>query len=213
MEFRPLTDDGEVERAWRMLCRSFAWPVAEIDRLRLGLALDRTRAAVVEGEVLAFSRTRPFGQFFGGRSVPIAGVSHVGVAPEHRGKGLGAGVTAAHFDAMRAGGEVLAGLYPASTALYRSIGFGLGGVWGRRQVPTRSLRALPPVPGVTVRRASAGDVAAVKRCYRRVAPGCDGWLDRDQVWWRRVLEDGFDDHHLYVVDGDADVTGYLLYDS
>lgn len=114
---------------------------------------------------------------------------------------------------MRASGEVLAGLYPASTALYRSIGFELGGVWSRRRLPARSLRLLPPAPRVSVRRASAADLPAVKDCYRRVAPSCDGWLDRDAVWWQRVVEDGFDDHHVYAVDaGGGGLAGYLVYD-
>jgi len=213
MEFRPLADDAEVERAWQMLCRSFGWRVADIDRFRDAVDLERTRVAVVGDEVVAFSRARRFGQFFGGRSVPLAGLSHVGVAPEHRGRGLGAGVTAAHFDAMRDGGEVLAGLYPASTGLYRSVGFGLGGVWGRRAVATRSLRMLPRADDVAVRRGSLDDVPAVKRGYRRVAPLFDGWLDREAVWWRRVLEDGFDDHHVYVVDGrGGELAGYVLFD-
>ncbi|MDP9069859.1 MAG: GNAT family N-acetyltransferase [Actinomycetota bacterium] len=213
VELRTLSGDGEVEQAWHLLCRSFGWSEADLDRFRDDLDPERTRVAVVDGEVVAFSRIRPFGQFFGGRAVPLAGYSAVGVAPEHRGRGLGSQVTAAHFEELRRRGEWIAGLFPASTGLYRALGFELAGVWGRRTVPTRTLRTLPAPTGVLVRRATRSDIAAMKACYRRVASQIDGWLDRSEAWWRRILEKPFDERQVYVVDGDGGgVEGYLTYD-
>jgi predicted acetyltransferase len=128
-------------------------------------------------------------------------------------------VTTAHFEAMRARGEVLAGLYPASTALYRGVGFGLGGVWATHRVSGERLRAIPagsaaPLPA---RRATRADLPAVYDCYAANAPAVPGWLDRPQVWWDRILADKWDDRYVYVVDNDGDagggpILGYTAYE-
>src|SRR4051794_26880558 len=76
--------EDELANAWRMLVRSFNWPITDEEKWITNIGpLERCRVAVVgdgdDRDVAAFSRVRPFGQFFGGRSVPMAGYSPVGV--------------------------------------------------------------------------------------------------------------------------------------
>jgi predicted acetyltransferase len=112
---------------------------------------------------------------------------------------------------LRERGECIAGLYPATTRLYRTVGFELGAVWSDRRFPIRSLQHLAP-SGLHVRRAARDDVPAIQACYRSVAPGHPGWLDRPEVWWNRILIDAWDKLHVYVVDGDAGgLAGYIVY--
>jgi predicted acetyltransferase len=112
---------------------------------------------------------------------------------------------------MRERGEVISGLYPASTRLYRGVGFELAGAWGAYTVPTRSLQMLRPEPGVATRTGTRDDIPAIKDSYRRVAQQRPGWLDRPEVWWERLLEN-WDEQYVYVVDGpDGAVDAYLRY--
>lgn len=213
MEVREPRDEDEVRAAWGVLSRAFGWPLADVDKFVEGLGpMERCRVAVTDdGQVTAFSRLRPFGQFFGGRRVAMGGHSPVGVDPEHRGRGLGTTVTAAHYPAMRARGEHLAALFPASTRLYRGAGFEIAGVNVERRLPIRSLQMLPPST-LRPRRASRDDIPAIKDCYRRYAAAQPGWLDRPDVWWDRLIEKPWDDRHTYVVDGDnGSVEAYVLY--
>ncbi len=174
---------------------------------------DRCLAVFVDGEVAAWAQVRPFGQFFGARRVAMGGYSPVATAPEHRGLGLASMVTAAHFPLMRERGEVISGLYPASTQLYRKAGFELGGAFTQRKFPTRSLHHLQSPAGLRARRAKVEDLPAIKECYRRFALSQPGWLDRPDVWWERLLPaDSFDEHHVYVVAAGAGVLrGYVRY--
>jgi predicted acetyltransferase len=175
---------------------------------------DRCLAVFVGDEMAAWSQVRPFGAFFGGRRVPLGGYSPVATAPEHRGHGYGSLITAAQFPHLRERGEVVAGLYPAQTQLYRGNGFELGGVMAFQTFPTRSLHKLRPRGDVPIRRGTADDVPAVKACYRRFAATQQGWLDRPDVWWdNRVLPvDKLHEQHLYVVDGaGGDLAGYVRY--
>jgi predicted acetyltransferase len=141
----------------------------------------------------------------------MGGYSPVGVAPDHRGRGYGSLITAAHYPRMRELGEVLSGLYPATTALYRKVGFELGGVWGIRRIRTRELQRVPPARGVTVRRAGDDDRGAIEACYARVARSRPGFLDRSARWWDRIHST--EHQQIYVVDGDhsGEVAGYVRY--
>ncbi|HVF31985.1 MAG TPA: GNAT family N-acetyltransferase [Acidimicrobiales bacterium] len=212
----PETDD-ELRECVRIAARGFngALDDKSIDEWLPKLHRDRSLAVFVGDLPVAWSQVRPFGQFFGGRSVPMGGYSPVVVAPEHRGRGYGSVATAAHFPLLRERGEVIAGLYPAQTQLYRGSGFEVAGALTHRTVPTRSLQRLRPAGHVTVRRGGQDDLPAIQACYRRFAATQDGWLDRPDVWWtNRIFEPGkLHEQHLYLVDGEggAGLAGYLRY--
>lgn len=179
--------------------------------------LDPDRAVVVRGhrgEVAAAAHIRPLEQWFGGRAVPLAGFSPVAVLPEHRGKGWGRAVTAGHYPDLRDRGEVIAGLFPASVALYRSVGFELAGSYVHRRIPAAHFVAMRPGPEVRVRRGTVDDVAAVHRCYERLASRVDGSVTRTTAWWARRLPPDLADTVLYVVDDPqrpGDLRGYGSY--
>ncbi|MEZ5178438.1 MAG: GNAT family N-acetyltransferase [Acidimicrobiales bacterium] len=184
-------------------CFRLGFGATEAERARWERGLDVDRAVVVhgpDGEVAAASHIRPFQQRFGGRSVPLAGFSPVAVLPEHRGRGLGRAVTAGQFADLRDRGEVIAGLFPASVALYRGVGFEVAGSYVHRRIPAAHLSPLRLPDSVRVRRGSVDDVAAVHRCYDRIAPGIDGAVTRTEAWWARRLPPDLADTVLYVVD-------------
>lgn len=213
---RPPETDDELRECIRIAARGFNSPLDDksIDEWLPRLHRDRSLAVFDGGLAVAWAQVRPFGQFFGGRRVAMGGYSPVVVAPEARGHGYGSIVTAAHYPHLRERGEVIAGLYPAQTQLYRGNGFEVAGAHTYRSVPTRSLQKLRPSGAVTIRRGGADDLAAVKACYRRFATTQDGWLDRPEVWWTgRIFEpDKLHEQHLYVVDGEGgELAGYLRY--
>lgn len=214
----PATDD-EWRAADRVFQRGFglhADPETEERNFARQLRDDNRYLAVFVGDdVAAAAQVRPFGMFLGGRSVPLGGYSPVAVAPEHRGVGHGTRVTVAHFPHLRDRGEVLAGLYPASTKLYRGSGFEVAGVYVVHSIFTRHLNAIrPTVQWPTVRRLTTDDVEAIKSCYRRVAAGHPGWLDRPDAWWDNRILENLDEEHWYGVDVAApggELAGYVRY--
>lgn len=204
--------DGEVEQIGRLFRQSFNAGEDVVGRLVAEADRERILAAFVGGRPVAATQVRPFGVFLGGGRVAMGGYSPVAVAPEHRGRGLGRLVSAAPFPSMRDRGEGLAGLYPASTRLYRGVGFEIAGTWTERTIATAQLLTLPRARDVVVRPATRDDLPAVVACYDRVAPGRHGHLDRPPRWWRHILGDVFDDRLVYVVDGDdGRVEAYVTY--
>jgi predicted acetyltransferase len=204
-------DEDEMRAIWAMLSRAFGWPEADFARWTSGPPPERVLAAFVEDEPVACARVREFGQWFGGRRVPLGGFSPVGVAAEYRGRGLGSLITTSQYPLLRERGEVLAGLYPATNALYRKVGFELSGVWAMHKTRTRELQHLPLGRGTPTRRAIEADFPAIEACYARVGRNVPGFLDRGRNWWdQRIF--AAEAQQIYVVDGDAgDVAGYVRY--
>ena len=116
VEVRPLAGEEEARQAFDVLRRAFNYPRDDEDRWVASVGpLERTRAVFVDARVASVARVRPFGQFFGGRRVPLGGFSPVGTAPEYRGRGYAQLVTIAHFEAQRERGEVLSLAFSKAT--------------------------------------------------------------------------------------------------
>ena len=81
-------------------------------------------------------------QWWHGRSMPMAGVAGVMVAPEYRGQGVGRTLMTQVLAAIGSRGYPVSVLYPATTPIYRSLGWELAGGDHRVSLPARSLRAL-----------------------------------------------------------------------
>jgi predicted acetyltransferase len=190
IEIRPPRNRNEaLAYGWTVL-HSMA-PVAQPTLDHVEAFIDRTgtdgiRVAMRAGEVLAGLVLLPMGQFYGGRSVPMTGVSAVAVAPEHRGSGVGTSLMRAALREMSRKRVALSTLYPATQPIYRRLGWEIAGTRAQWRVPTRALalgERRPPV-----RPMLAEDRAALHACHHEWARRRPGSLDRGAWAWRRVLE-------------------------
>ncbi|MEZ5137815.1 MAG: GNAT family N-acetyltransferase [Acidimicrobiales bacterium] len=206
---------ADVDGIWEVFRTCFGASPAERDPWVA--QLDADRAMVIDGphgEVAAMTHVRPFEQWFGGRPVRLGGYSPVGVLPHHRGRGWGRAVCEAQLPDLRDRGEVIAGLFPASLAFYRSLGFECAGSYVHRRFPVGDLASIRPTRPVPVRRGTPGDVAAVHRCHAAAAPGRDGAVSRDERWWSHLLAPDLAGTELYVVDDPSargELAGYAAY--
>ena len=165
------------------------------------------------GELVGTTEVMPWGQFFGGRSVPMGAVASVAVRPDQRGRGIAPRLLARSVERMHEQGLVISTLHPATTRFYRGLGWEIGGEFGVRRVPTASLAALPPGEPECLRPGRALDFDDVRECYERVAPSINGAIDRSDVRWR-ADQVALDHPHryLYVYDADGQIDGYVVYD-
>lgn len=162
------------------------------------------RGGAVAGGLLVI----PMGQWFGGRSVPMAGIAGVGIAPEHRGGGTATDLMAGTLRGLRAEGFAISTLYPATQTVYRRVGYERAGVKVRYRIPTKSIDVRER--GAGVRRATEADHPAIEACYRRRAAASNGNLDRGPYIWARA-RGGKDGAHGYVVEEAGEVTGYAYF--
>ncbi|MGH1561307.1 GNAT family N-acetyltransferase [Mumia sp. DW29H23] len=203
MEIRDLSPD-DLDAALDVRSRSFG-PLSSGDvdhwKAMVVRAIDQHRvvAAYDGGTVVATARINAFGQWWGGRRVPMAGIGGVVVAPEHRGSGVGSALMRGVLDRSRDLGFVVSTLYPATTAPYRAVGYEIAGT---RRVVDLSTDALRRLSGdaVPVRRASPADAAEVTRLLAAgyAARRDSGPFDWDPVEVTVDLED--DDMLTYLAD-------------
>lgn len=206
MTLRPLRED-EVELAADYAILSFG----DGDRHEV-VELTARRAAAGElwgwapdGVLLGTCRLLRVDHWFGGRRVPAQNVASVAVPPEHRGRGAASGMMAA---AARAGADAELGLsllFPATTRLYRRLGWEHAGTFSWCRLDAR--RA--PVGGPPMRAASEADWAAIVACHQRWSALHNGPAVRPDERWERLRAASF----AYVLDGDGGaLDAYVVYD-
>jgi predicted acetyltransferase len=204
---------GELDAVFAVRAQAFAVPDTDRARWTTETDPDGLLAAFADGEIVGALRVLPFAQWFGGRSVPCAGLASVVVRPEHRGKGVAPQLLGAAVERSRDRGLAVATLHPATVRLYRRCGWEIGGDFAVRTVEGRSLESLPPGDADRIRRIDRTEALLLRACYDRAASASAGWLDRPASWWERVEADAFrDQHYVYAVDGDGDdLAGYVVF--
>ncbi len=208
-EIRHPTPDEE-RAVFEMRAQVFNVPRSWFDQ-RTPVPLDRVLVAYDKGTPVAALSTVGFGQFYGGVPVAMGGVFGVAVEPAYRGHGLARELILTALGQMRQRGDVISSLYPATTALYRRMGWEIAGTYNAGTLKLRALHALPR-SDMPIRRGSMEDLHLLSACYTRAAATEPGWLTRYEPWWRRLLAKlSQEEHHLYVAEADAGVEGYVLY--
>lgn len=145
--------------------------------------------------------------WFGGRRVPCQHVSAVVVPPEHRGQGVASAMMRAAIAQGVEQGVALSLLYPATTALYRRLGWEQAGAYARYRLDARHA----PSGGAVMRRALEEDWDAIRACQEDSGRGLNGPLLISERRWRRLRRV----QHVYVLDADGapGIEAYVCYDT
>ncbi|HKJ55488.1 MAG TPA: GNAT family N-acetyltransferase [Nitriliruptoraceae bacterium] len=176
-------------------------------------APDDHRLVAVDGDrIVGHLAAWPFGQTFGGRVVPMGGVSGVAVAPDQRGRGVGSALLAAGLDLMADRGLVVSTLYPSTPAPYRAWGWEVAGEHVRRTLATRELLELPPpADDVSTRPFELDDLDTVLALHNSITSTEAGGLEASRRWVRRLLTPDAEEPELtFVAIRDEQVVGLLL---
>jgi predicted acetyltransferase len=139
------------------------------------------------------------GQHFGGKSVSMAGIAGVAVAPEARGHGAARWMMSRAMQEAQEDGFALSALYASTQGLYRQVGYEQAGYRCMIKVlPHRiDVRAREP----EVRPLTEGDEPAIQACYKAFAMQFAGMLDRGPYIWRRVKEFRDKSYHGFGIEG------------
>lgn len=183
MELRAPRDQGEIDALERVLQTSFAIPNVRWTKFFERIGHANLRLVVEAGAIVGGLGAYRMGQWFGGRSVPLAGIAGVGVAPEARGRGLAAEMCRRALVELAAEGHALAGLYASTATLYRAVGFEQAGT---KLTFTARLADLPRGDHALSCRAIDPHDPAMRPLYDARARAWTGHLDRTAAMWDRV---------------------------
>jgi predicted acetyltransferase len=160
-ELGPADDPGAL---LDLSVRAFG-PIARPDRTRWqenaesAIGARQYLGAFDSGQLLAAAHYHDMVQWWHGQPVPMAGVASVAVAPEERGRGTGRALVRALLGLIGERGFPVSVLYPATLALYRSLGWEIAGGLSQLSIPARSLRSLV-APDASLPRPAPGTAAA-----------------------------------------------------
>lgn len=206
---RPTTD-AETGRLGELIAESFGFPPAYAATWFAYAGTENLRCYREGGATLGGFLLIPMGQFWGGRSVKMAGFAGVATRPEVRGKGVATRLMTAGVRELRSSGFPLAALYPATQPLYRRVGFEQAGA---RFEHKGAITALPSgARELRVRAFTPADLLAVKRIYSEYARTQNGWVDRGPYIWHRIQHPRGAVAHGYVVEreGGGGLDGYVF---
>jgi len=126
---------------------------------------DRRYLAAFDGpRLVAAARYHVMRQCWHGRWQAMAGVASVMVAPEDRGRGTGRALMTAILELIASRGYRISVLYPATSAIYRSLGWEIAGIRDLLQFPARSLRSLSGPDQLLQVPDEAAGAAGLRRC-------------------------------------------------
>ncbi len=170
------------------------------------------RVGILDRQIVAGLGILDFGQYFGGRAIPAAGITCVGVAPEVRGAGIAGEFMRCVMKELADAEFPLSVLYPSTYGLYRKAGFEPAGIRARFQLDVASLgvrnRARPIIP------LKAANAERIRDLYDRLAPNFPGKIERTEREWRRILQMGAQPVYIYgvpVAGGGKALDGYVVY--
>jgi predicted acetyltransferase len=220
-ELRPVTEE-EYPAYVRSVEAAFGSHPADDDitEFRTLTELDRTLAAFegdrIIGNAGAFSLEVAVP---GGTSIPMAGVTVVGVRATHRRKGVLTSMMRAQLEDVRDRGEPMAGLYASESVIYGRFGYGIASSQMQVVIDTDRAAFRAPLPAgrldILDAEAAAKVLPEIHERARRQTPGD---VTRAPAWWELFFKDKEKDRQggsarFYVVHesqpGEAD--GYVAY--
>lgn len=167
------------------------------------------RAVWLHNQIVAGLGLIWMGQWFGGRRVPMVGITAVGVAPDQRGSGIGTRLLHHVLEEIDEAGYPLSALYPATLSFYQRSGYARAG-----QRITYEL----PLAAITIRDHSLALVPIGDELHQALVPTYEqrakrvvGNLDRPTWMWKRILDPQGRYLFGYLVMRKDAVEGYVVF--
>lgn len=209
LKFRQMSED-DADASAVMSAEAFGMPKQAAEEVTFNPGT--VRWGIYDETVLAAKTVvREYESWFGGRLVSTAGIAGVAVAPEYRGTGAAREIMTRTLRAARESGAALTTLFRTAPALYRSLGYEQIAELITGELPTSALARLTVDPPVSVRRATAADMPAIKAVYTEVASASTAMLSRGRPAFPATDEETIDAFTgiTLALDEASRVVGYL----
>ncbi len=184
-------------------------PPGRMERWLAPLENDHLRAVWQQGSIVAGLGLIYMGQWFGGTSVPMVGLTAVGVTPDQRGSGIGSLLLRQTLAELHEEGIALSALYPATLPFYQRAGYARAG---------QRLTYEMPLDAIDVREQQGELIpiktehyAEVRRIYEQRARHSAGNLDRPGWMWQHKLELQEGHGFRFLVNCEGRAEGYIVF--
>ena len=200
----------ELDRLGEIDCQCFGSLLSKWQPYRDRIGRENFRVITSQNRVVGGLAIYNMGQWFGGKTVPMAGIAAVGVAPEYRGQGVANRLLKQTIRELHSQQIPISSLYPATQVPYRQVGYEQGGSLSQWKLPTASLqlkeRTLVMNPIEDLEQHIFEDI------YRQQARLNNGNLDRNQAIWQTVLKSSEKEKlYAYLIGSISQPEGYVIF--
>lgn len=205
----PPQDDRELQELLAGHRRTYLMSAEEGAEWIERMPAEELRVVRRDGKVAGGLRLIDMGQWFGGRSVPMTGISSVGIDPMDRASGLASTLMRSVIEELHTKGTALSALYPATQPVYRRVGYELAGSWLNFSLLANTIDVRDR--DLEVQLSDPVDRPLLERLYAERARRSSGLLDRPDGMWKNFLERPKTDVHSYIVSGASGPEGYVVF--
>ncbi|MFB9903483.1 GNAT family N-acetyltransferase [Allokutzneria oryzae] len=126
----------------------------------------------------------------GGKVLPLAAVSRVGVRADHTRRGVLTELMSAQLRQLRELDEPLAALHATESVIYGRFGYGVATRGRTVEAESTRGRTLPPMPSSGEIRLLEPDemMTVLPGLYERIGLRRPGMMARPESWWRMVVQ-------------------------
>jgi predicted acetyltransferase len=148
-------------------------------------------------------------QWFGGKSVPTAGITAVGVAPEFRGGGAASALLKKTLEEIHENGTPISTLFPSTLTVYRRSGYERAGVSMVYLLPTKEIDVRSRELDIV--EADSSNREDIFLTYNARAVVTSGNLDRPAIMWDPILGFGGRQVFTYLITNNGETEGYVIF--
>jgi predicted acetyltransferase len=208
LEYGPVRAD-EIDRLNDLLEQALTFNIGGMAPWTAAIGHEHMRAVRRDGRAVAGMSIIPMGHYFGGQSVRTGGITAVGVAPDHRGSGVGLWMLQQSLKELHRQAVPLASLYPATTAFYRRAGFERAAQRILYDVPLAAIGMRDYTLEAVL--AGPGEYAIIKQLYTQQAARSSAFIDRPEFYWNNILEPKDKRAYTFIAQRDGAPEGYVVF--
>lgn len=208
--YKPLETSQEAKALGTILGQCFTgFPEDKWEKYHENIGVDNFRILCQDKTVIGGLAIYVMGQYFGGESIPMAGIAAVGIAPEYRGKKAATALMSEVLKELYSKNIPLSTLYPATQQLYRGVGYDQGGIHCQWEIPLSHLsvnnRVLP------IEKIDNILPDEFQELYQQQAKRNNGYLDRSLSIWKNIFNNDKGKIYAYLIGEKDNRQGYLIY--
>ncbi|MDY6901393.1 MAG: GNAT family N-acetyltransferase [Cyanobacteriota bacterium] len=207
-EYSTVTSSEDIQKFGSILSQCFLAAPDEEQGWLKRMGVENVRVIREEKEIVGGLVMIPMGQWWNGVTVPMTGIAGVGIAPEFRGSGAALSLMQQGIKELYTNDVPISVLYPAAQRLYRKVGYEQGGSFCSWEIPAQSIQIREqPLPIKSV----ALDSEILYKLYTEQAKNINGYLNRNQTIWNRIIEpDKKEVFHGYIIGSIEKPKGYII---
>lgn len=210
LEYAPLSSPENIHQLKQILAQCFNTPLQQHEVSFHRIGTDQFRIIRQADQVLGGLALLPIRQWWNKQRVSMAGITCLGIAPEHRDAIAAKSLLQHTLRELYTNGTALSALYTNQAPLYRQVGYEYGGISCSWQLPLTAIGM--PAQGLPLHRIEPSQQEILRPLYQQKARLNNGHLERHPIIWQRFFQATEKEPvYVYVIGSVRQPEGYLIF--